>query len=469
MMITIRRNFSESDWNNTPAAVQKEFFRLEQLVLDLSQEKQRLEQLVHQEKAKANKNSSNSDKPPSSDSPYIKRTKNNDKEPKGKPGAKIGHKGQRQKLMPPTDTVEIRPLQCDCGDHRFKNMQSFYTHQEIELPEIKMQVTHYVLYKGDCSVCGKKVKAVLPAEHRTGYGPRLSALIADIAGVQGSSRTTAQEFCRSVLKFKISLGAIQKVIDRVSQAIKPHYQAIAKVAHQSEVNGIDESPWKKNGVLMYLWAMVNKSVAYFKIQQHRSKEAFLELVQHWNGILISDGYCLYQSWVNLRQTCLAHLIRSARALTEHPKADIRHFGEQVLEKLQTLCAMAKNIPSMKQWDEFYTGFIDLIFDNCTKYYGNQAGRLARQLMREIDSLWVFLEVSGVEPTNNLTERSLRFGVLWRKRSQGTRSDKGDRWVERLLSLRQTARIKNQSSFDILVNAMYYYFKEQKPDLGWIYS
>ena len=126
-MITLRRNFSESDWNNTPTAVQKEFFRLEQLVLDLSQEKQRLEQLVHQEKTKANKNSSNSDKPPSSDNPYVKRTNSHDKEAKGKPGAKIGHKGQRQKLMPPTNTVEIRPPQCDCGDHRLKNMQSFYT------------------------------------------------------------------------------------------------------------------------------------------------------------------------------------------------------------------------------------------------------------------------------------------------------------------------------------------------------
>lgn len=468
-MITLKRNFSESDWAETPDAVQKEYLRLEQFVLELSQEKERLEELVHQAHTKANKNSSNSDKPPSSDSPYSKRTKSHDQEPKGKPGAKARHKGHRQKLMKPTHSVEILPDKCDCGSDKVENIESFYTHQEIELPEIEMRVTHYLLYKGDCAVCGKTVKAVLPAEHRTGYAPRLSALIADIAGVQGSSRTTVQEFCRSVLKFKISLGAIQKVIDRVSEAIKPHYQAIGEVARQSEVNGIDESPWKKNGVLMYVWAMVSKNVAYFKIQQHRSKEAFMALVADWNGILISDGYRLYQSWVNLRQTCLAHLIRAARALAEHPKTEIRQFGENVLEKLQTLCAMANDPPDEKEWNEFYSGFIDLIFDNCSKYYGNEAGKLSRRLIRELDSLWVFLEVAGVEPTNNATERGLRFGVLWRKRSQGTRSDKGNRWVQRLLSLRQTARIKNLSSFDILVDAMNYYFKEQKPDLSWIYS
>jgi transposase len=468
-MIPFKRNFSESDWANTPKSVQKEYLRLEQCVFELTKGNEQLEKVVHKERTKANKNSSNSDKPPSSDSPYVKRTKSKTREPKGKPGAKAGHKGHGQKLIKPTHTVKVAPPQCDCGSDTIKNERPFYTHQEIELPDIRMHVTHYVLYKGDCAVCHKKVKAVLPAEHRTGYGPRLSALIADIVGVQGSSRTTAQEFCRSVLKFKISLGAIQKVIDRVSEAIEPHYQAIGKVARQSEVNGIDESPWKKNGVLMHVWTMVNKSVAYFKIQQHRSKEAFLDLVEDWKGILISDGYRLYQSWLNLRQTCLAHLIRAAKALTEHPKPDIRQFGENALEKLQTLCAMAKEPPGLKEWNEFYSGFIDLIFDNCTKYYGNEAGKLARRLLREIDSLWVFLEVAGVEPTNNLTERSLRFGVLWRKRSQGTRSNKGNRWVERLLSLRQTARIRNLSSFDILVDAMRCYFKKQNPALSWIYE
>jgi transposase len=97
--------------------------------------------------------------------------------------------------------------------------------------------------------------------------------------------------------------------------------------------------------------------------------------------------------------------------------------------------------------------------------GGVGGARSRGLA--LSRLWVFLEVAGVEPTNNLAERSLRFGVLWRKRSQGTRSDKGNRWVERILSLKQTARIKNVSQFDILVDAMNAFFKEQKPNLEWI--
>lgn len=63
----------------------------------------------------------------------------------------------------------------------------------------------------------------------------------------------------------------------------------------------------------------------------------------------------------------------------------------------------------------------------------------------MDNLWLFLEEDGVEPTNNLGERALRFGVLWRKRSNGTQSDKGDRWVERFLSNRPVGQDLCRSS------------------------
>ncbi|UCE07136.1 MAG: IS66 family transposase [bacterium] len=464
---TIKRNFSNHDWENTPDVIKKEFEKLETLVFKLVDENEQLRERLYKLEVTVNKNSSNSSKPPSSDNPYKKRYPSNNNKKAGKAGPKVGHKGHRQKLMESTDVILVYPDVCKCGCKEINNQKPFYTHQEIELPEIKMDVTHFILHEGDCADCGKKVKASVPKAHGTGYGPRLSALIGEIVGMQGNSRTTIQIFCQSFLKFDISLGAIQKVVDRVSEAILPHYQAIAKKVRQAIVNGIDETIWKQNGKLKYLWAMVNSAVAYFMMHQHRSKEAFLELIEDWKGILISDGYRLYQNWVNLRQTCLSHLIRDARSLAEHPKLEINKFGQKALEKLQQICSMAQNIPTEHEWQDFYSGFIDLIFENINRFSKDEAGQFARRLFREIDCLWTFLEVAGVEPTNNNTERALRFGVLWRKRSQGTRSDKGNRWVERILSLRQTARLNNLSSYDILVDAMNCYFNEQKSDISWI--
>src|SRR5262252_6859021 len=64
-------------------------------------------------------------------------------------------------------------------------------------------------------------------------------------------------------------------------------------------------------------------------------------------------------------------------------------------------------------------------------------------------------------------RALRFGGLWRKRSLGTASDKGNRWVERILSLRETCRLQAKSTYTVLVEAMTSLFHGQPPDLSWI--
>ena len=85
----------------------------------------------------------------------------------------------------------------------------------------------------------------------------------------------------------------------------------------------------------------------------------------------------------------------------------------------------------------------------------------------MDSLWTFLDEHGVGSTSNRAERALRFGVLWRKCSLGCQSDKGLRWVERILSLKETCRIKAKAPFLLLVDIIIAYFKEQQPDLDWI--
>jgi transposase len=73
----------------------------------------------------------------------------------------------------------------------------------------------------------------------------------------------------------------------------------------------------------------------------------------------------------------------------------------------------------------------------------------------------------VEPTNNRAERALRFGVLWRKRSLGTASTKGNHWVERILSLKETCRLRARSTYTVLVDAVTSFFQGRQPDLSWI--
>jgi transposase len=73
-------------------------------------------------------------------------------------------------------------------------------------------------------------------------------------------------------------------------------------------------------------------------------------------------------------------------------------------------------------------------------------RLATNLLKVWPALWTFLAVDGVEPTNNAAERSLRGPVIHRKLSHATRSDAGERFIERALSASLTCRLQGRSPF-----------------------
>ena len=461
-----KRPFSQIDWATTPQPVKQYIIYLEQTIDTLVARVEQLEKRIEQLEVRTKEDSQNSSKPPSSDNPF-KKPQKKAKKGKRKRGGQKGHKGHQQQMLSPKDEKMILPGICKCGRYDLSpdTIEPYYTHQHIELPEIQMDVTHFILHKGKCNHCGRTVRAEIPKDYQSGYGPRFSAMIAELSGSHGASRQTVQDFCHSVLGVPISVGGIQCILDRASEALKPLYDEIGQQVRTAAVNHIDETSWFQSGKLKWLWTMVNHAVAFFMLHPNRSKQAFDQLVEDWKGILVSDNYGVYVSWVNSRQTCLAHYIRKAKALTERKDESVIRFGENVRKHLQQLCHWAKAPPSKKQWTTFYSEFLLnlLLFEGAD----DDAGRLARSLLGEIDSLWVFLEENGVDPTNNRAERALRFGVLWRKRSNGTQSDKGNRWVERILSVRQTCRIKKLPLFPVLVDLIDSYFKEQQPNFGWL--
>jgi transposase len=233
----------------------------------------------------------------------------------------------------------------------------YHTHQVVELPPIAMEVPHFVLHQVHCVGCGRLRKAEVPSAYAPGYGPRLTALIGEWAGMQWTSRRLIQDFCHSVLHVPLSLGAMHKMVDRVSQAIAPHDQAIASVARHAAVGSIDETPWDCTNTLQWRWTMVTDTVALSLIHPRRSKEAFAALIEDWAGLLVSDGYGVYQDWVAQRQTCLAPLIRTARGLAEKRHPELAACGAWVLKELQRLCQMAKRHPRAVRGGRGMPGFV----------------------------------------------------------------------------------------------------------------
>jgi transposase len=211
--------FSPTEWGLTPPAVQAHVQRLQQRV-------HQLEQQVETLQGRVERTSQTSSKPPSSDSPFHKPTRQ--PRPSGGPrGARPGHPGHGPTLLSPTEVHLIEPAPCACGHGTLISLAPYDTHQVIELPPLEMDIPHFVLHQGICAGCGKHLKAQVPTAHQAGYGPRLTALIGELAGMHRTPWRLVQDFCHSVLHIPMSLGAVQKMINRVSQAIVPHYEAIA--------------------------------------------------------------------------------------------------------------------------------------------------------------------------------------------------------------------------------------------------
>lgn len=444
---------ADNDWQRVPQSVIALILLLLKTIEELT--------------ARLQLDSATSNRPPSTDKPFAKKNRGAKPETsgKGKPGARKGHKGYRQALLEATDITPVHPGPCTCGGVEFRDLELYYTHQYIELPKIVLPVRHFILFKGRCAACGKIGKGYVPHEYRYGFGPRFTALAAEVAGIAGNSRDTIRAFCSSVLGVRISLGTIQKLIDRAAAATLPHYEAIRDKARCAPVNHLDETSWKNGGKLHWLWVMVGPLVAFFMIHPNRSQKAFAELIGYWNGILVSDNYAVYRKWTNLRQTCLAHLIRQAKALALRKDPELAACGKWARDELQRLCKMAHEPPSRGEWSAFFARFcrlIDLYRDS-----ESDAGKLVRLLEKEMECLFIFLQETGVQPTNNVAERTIRFAVLWRKRSFGSNSDKGCRWVERILSLRQTCRLHNKPTFHVLVDALTAHVRGHAPDISWI--
>jgi transposase len=196
------------------------------------------------------------------------------------------------------------------------------------------------------------------------------------------------------------------------------------MSHYPKVNYIDETAWYQHGLLAWLWVMVNTTVALFTVQASQSQAALEALIEPWVGILVSDGYGLHRTWLHGRQTCLAHLIRRARGLSERKDPAVAGFGRRVLVELQRLGHWAQAPPTAGDVQTWYARMVHLLA--CHRQRRDEAGTFARTLEREMASLWTFVVEEGVEPTNNRSERALQFAVLWRKMMQGTYNAKGDR-------------------------------------------
>lgn len=435
--------------------------RIAELEALVQAQAKRIEEL----EARLNQSSSNSNQPPSKDTPE-QREERRKKEPTGKKrGGQPGHKGHQRELLPSekVDHVENHyPEECaTCGSSSLKiDHDAPVQHQVIELPAIKPEVTEHRLHDAECKKCGQRTRAELPVGvPSTMLGPRMLALVALLTGSYRMGRRSAQLLLHDVLGMRLSLGALSESEGRVSEALASPFEEAVEFVQAQPVKHVDATSWSQSGKARTLWTMTTTLVTIFLVTLNAKRSAVMELVGRVRGVLVSDRATAFGFWAMVRrQICWAHLIRKFAGFAERGGT-----GSQIArELLQTAQMMfhywhrvrdgTMSRRKFHDWTlQVRVRFEHLLERGVGLEVRGFSGSCA-DILKHRQALWAFADRSGVEPTNNLAERDLRPFVLWRRTSHGSQSERGDRYAERIMTVTHTLRKQGRSVFEYLYHA-----------------
>ena len=442
--------------------------RVDALEAELAALKQVVAQLG-QQLAAARKDSSTSSKPPSSD--IVKPPK---PPPEGQDrrriGGQPGHPKHERVAFPPEavngGSFDHRLDSCPCCGQDLRPALTIPPRvvQQVDVREVPLSIQEHRGHPGWCSHCRKMFEAPLPPGIERGglVGPSLTTLIAYLKGACHASFSTVRKFLRDVVRVTISRGELARIIAKVSRALeRPYQELLDDLPGQARLN-VDETGHKRNGDRQWTWCFRAGLYTLFKIDPTRSADVLIEVLgAEFDGVLGCDYFSSYRRYHRecgvLLQFCLAHLIRDVKYLTTLPDARDRAYGGRLREALRSLFAVIhrrEELPAVVFQNELEAARAEVL--RCgtqdvpeTRHSGN----LAKRLEAHGASYFRFVTTPGVEPTNNLAEQAIRFVVIDRLVTQGTRSEAGNRWCERIWTVIATCGQQGRSVFAYLEAAV----------------
>lgn len=440
--------------------------------------------------------SKNSHKPPSSDPPSTKpTTPSHPRKPRRKRGGQPGHKGHSRKLLPVSEvshTVILKPSACRHCGYSFEGLQhpNPERHQVVELPVVKPFVTEYQRHHLDCPSCHKRTEEPLPAGVPKGMcGPRLTAMVGICTGDYLLPKRTTERLLGDLVGIDLSLGGISRTEQVVSRALcEPVEELKSALRTQSRVH-IDETGMKQRKQRGWLWVFATLTFSVFVLSLSRAGSVVKELLgSEFAGDVYSDRFSAYH-WIlgERRQFCWAHLKRDFEQFKLRGGRSAV-LGERLLLHTRHLFGWVHEVRAGTLSRKLFSFRVKRLQskvervlregERCQPKKGGEKecdcavrGRecvsaktasVCRSLLKRKESLWVFLEREHLELTNNAAERALRPAVLYRKRSFGVDSERGARFLERIMTTVGTLRLQKRPVLEFITQAVEAYFRGEAP-------
>ena len=381
-------------------------------------------------------------------------------------GGQPGHKGTGRKLLPPEqvdEVVEHRPDVCQHCNGSLADQPGDIVgrHQVAELPPRSVVITEHRSLACRCGNCGGVSRGMIPADIRVSVtGPRLTAAIGMLgAFVYGSHRAIGL-VVEQMLGCPIGLGSISARERELSDALAGPYAQLVEQVADAKVKYVDETGWKTKGKAEQLFVAATADAVVFRVEKNRNRRSLKRLLGgKLKGVFCTDRFSIYDLLpLKRRGLCWAHLKRDfVRCMERGGESEaVGQIGLDISKKVFAL------------WRDFNQGKLTrgqvqaragplkerlhtALEKGAASGIAKTAG-LCRGLLKREQAMWNWTRVPGLEPTNNLAERMLRPAVIWRKKSFGRDSRGGSQFVERVLSVVQTLRLRGQDALTYLASA-----------------
>jgi transposase len=412
-----------------------------------------------------NKTSKNSSKPPSTD----QKSNTPDKKRK-KRKSRMGCFRTPYSPERVDHRVSCKRKCCPhCSSNKLQELsEAPFSWQQVELPEIKAIVTQFDCLKYKCKECDRRSMGSLPENIPfSAFGPKLMAFVACLTGRFHLSKREAIILIKDLYDIDLSEGSVINVEEHVSNALGEIYGKIYRYVIEGDLcRYFDETSWRNSGKRHYVWIGTTKSAAYYRIDPHRSKEALFKMIGKFTDRpAVTDRYSAYNALDGPRQYCLAHLIRDFHAYSERADEDGR-IGKQIADELRKVCKTHTKWEEKKISRSQYSSCLRYAKYRLSEYLidglalgSDDLSGLCERLSDEFECLWTFRSIEGMDPTNNLAERDLRKLVLWRKKSYGTRSERGQKFVERITSVVETLKKNQRRPLQFLEDAIIAFYRK----------
>jgi hypothetical protein len=435
--------------------------------------------------ARLSKNSSNSGKRPSSDD-ITKAKPNKNKEGKRKIGGQPGHVKNERPLFTEQEIDKyhtyILSVCPDCNsevgimDGKPRIIQQM---ELIEVPIIKEEHRSYPVW---CERCRKIHYMPMPPDVlREGlFKARITAFVAFMKNVCHASFSNIRKFIRDVMHEKVSRGYLRKVIEKASRSLEAPYNELLNRLPLEPVLNIDETGHKENREKFWIWVFKAELYVLFKIDKSRGSKVLVEVLgEEFGGVIGCDYFSAYLKYMKdfnvTIQFCIAHLIRNIRFLITLPDAETKAYGQRLLDEVKNMFKVIHERDSMtphaftkalqEARDRIQTAAIEnapTLLNKEGKEQKREAQNMANRFRKHGKAYFEFITTPGIDPTNNMAEQAIRFIVIDRHVTQGTRSIKGRKSNERLWTVIATCQLQGRSAFNFILESLKAYFRDSTP-------